>query len=102
MKIFIEDTISQYDILLSLSPEERENFFRHTMMKPFEGMWNTINVPMKSKDPKGYDVMMATRMLGYLDINETKLAEEALNDLKKMNALKIAEKTLKRMYRFLF
>ncbi len=26
MKIFIEDTISQYDILLSLSPEERENF----------------------------------------------------------------------------
>ena len=34
------------------------------MMKPFEGMWNTINVPMKSKDPKGYDVMMATRMLG--------------------------------------
>ena len=65
------------------------------MMKPFEGMWNTINVPMKSKDPKGYDVMMATRMLGYLDINETKLAEEALNDLKKMNALKIAEKTLK-------
>ncbi|AJG61139.1 MULTISPECIES: DUF2268 domain-containing protein [Bacillus] len=95
MKIFIEDTISQYDILLSLSPEERENFFRHTMMKPFEGMWNAINVSMKSKDPKGYDVMMATRMLGYLDINETKLAEEALNDLKKMNALKIAEKTLK-------
>lgn len=33
--------------------------------------------------------MMATRMLGYLDINETKLAEEALNDLKKMNALKL-------------
>ena len=71
------------------------------MMKPFEGMWNAINVPMKSKDPNGYDVMMATRMLGYLDINETKLAEEALNDLKKMNALKLL-KNFKRMYRFLF
>lgn len=39
--------------------------------------------------------MMATQMLGYLDVHETSLGEEVLNDLKKMNALKIAENNLK-------
>lgn len=95
MKIIIEDTIEQYEKLYSLQkPDERENYFRYSMMKPFEKMWNTINVPMKAKESKGYDVMMATQMLGYLDIHETNLGEEIIHDFKKMNALKVAENTL--------
>lgn len=70
MKIIIENTMKQYEQLFSME-ENRENYFRYSMMKPFEKMWNTINVPLKAKDPNGYDVIMATNMLGYLDVSET-------------------------------
>ncbi|WP_017150546.1 DUF2268 domain-containing protein [Bacillus bingmayongensis] len=100
MKIYMEDTLSQYETLLSLPLEKRENFFRYTMMKPFEGMWNTINVPLKAKQKNGYDVMMATQMLGYLDIKESNIARKALDDLKAVEASDIAQKALKRCIEF--
>ena len=53
------------------------------MMKPLEDMWNTINVPLKAKEVGGYDVIMATQMLGFLDIDEITFAEKALKDLEK-------------------
>ncbi|MDZ5610662.1 DUF2268 domain-containing protein [Bacillus pseudomycoides] len=100
MKIYMEDTLSQYETLLSLPLEKRENFFRYTMMKPFEGMWNTINVPLKAKQKNGYDVMMATQMLGYLDIKESNIVRKALDDLKAVEASDIAQKALKRCIEF--
>ncbi|WP_090919841.1 MULTISPECIES: DUF2268 domain-containing protein [unclassified Bacillus (in: firmicutes)] len=100
MKIDMEDTLSQYEILLSLPLKERENFFRYTMMKPFEEMWHTINVPLKAKQPNGYDVMMATKMLGYLDIKESDIAKKALYDLKTIDALEIAQTALNRCIEF--
>lgn len=100
MKINMEDTLSQYETLLSISLEKRENFFRYTMMKPFESMWNTINVPLKAKQENGYDVMMATQMLGYLDIKESDIARKALNELKAIEASDIAHKALKRCIEF--
>ncbi len=54
LKIVIENTIEQYEKLFSLE-EERENYFRYSMMKPFEKMWNAIHVPLKAKQPHGYD-----------------------------------------------
>lgn len=96
----MEDTLNQYETLLSLPLEKRENFFRYTMMKPFEGMWNTINVPLKAKQKNGYDVMMATQMLGYLDIKESNIARKALDDLKVIEASDIAQKALKRCIEF--
>lgn len=72
MQIVIEDTIKQYEKLFSME-EEREDFYRYSMMKPFEKMWNIINVPLKANQPNGYDVIMATKMLGYLDISNTEL-----------------------------
>ncbi|KEK23144.1 DUF2268 domain-containing protein [Bacillus gaemokensis] len=100
MKIYMEDTLNQYETLLSLPLEKRENFFRYTMMKSFEGMWNTINVPLKAKQKNGYDVMMATQMLGYLDIKESDIARKALNDLKIIEASDIAQKALKKCIEF--
>lgn len=35
MKLIIEDTIEQYEKLFSME-EGRENFYRYSMMKPFE------------------------------------------------------------------
>ncbi|TPG67962.1 hypothetical protein EEL31_04890 [Brevibacillus laterosporus] len=93
MKTVIENTIEQYEKLFSIE-EEKENYFRYSMMKPFEKMCNTINVPLKANQPNGYDVIMATRMLGYLDISDTEIGKIALENLKEIQALQTAYDTL--------
>ncbi|GGP08817.1 MULTISPECIES: DUF2268 domain-containing protein [Oceanobacillus] len=93
MKLIIENTIEQYEQLFSMD-EDRENYFRYSMMKPFEKMWNTISVPLKAKEPNGYDVIMATNMLGYLHVSETNTGRKALENLKKIQALETARNTL--------
>ncbi len=93
MKILIENTIEQYQKLFSMA-DGRENYFRYTMMKPFEAMWSTINVPLKDKQANGYDVMIATNMLGYLSVTETILGRKALEDLKNIHVLQTAKNTL--------
>ncbi|WP_330655580.1 DUF2268 domain-containing protein [Alkaliphilus sp. B6464] len=59
-------------------------------MKPFEFKWECINVPIKAKQKGGYDVVMASEMLGFLpprDIDESqidnisKLADDKVWDI---------------------
>ncbi|MFS0820911.1 DUF2268 domain-containing protein [Bacillus sp. 1P02SD] len=100
MKVVIEDTIKQYEELFRLE-EGHANFFRYSMMKPFEKMWRTINVPIEAKEPNGYDVLMATSMLGYLDVTETVKGNMALNKLKDIKAIQIATDTLEKCVHFL-
>lgn len=100
MEILIENTVEQYEGLFSLA-NNRESFYRFSMMKPFEKMWNTINVPIVAKQQNGYDVIMATKMLGYLDIAEDEKGKIALAKLKEMNILQIAKDTLNECMSFL-
>ncbi|MEJ8778411.1 DUF2268 domain-containing protein [Pseudogracilibacillus sp. ICA-222130] len=93
MRIIIEDTIDQYEKLFSMK-EDKENFYRYSMMKPFEKMWNMINVPLKAKQPSGYDVIMATDMLGYLNVSDTETGRRALENLNEIQALQTAQSTL--------
>ncbi|MCP1528836.1 DUF2268 domain-containing protein [Bacillus pumilus] len=93
MKIMIENTIDQYEKLFS-TKHNKERFFQHTMMKPFEKMWNMINVPLKAKQQNGYDVIMATKMLGYLDVTDTQTGQQALKRLREIQALQTADITL--------
>jgi len=95
MNFLVEDTIGQYEQLFSMNNDrDRQDYFRYSMMKPFEKMWETINVPLKAKAPNGYDVIMATHMLGYLDVSETDTGKKALEKLKEIQALKTAYNTL--------
>ncbi|MBX0319203.1 MULTISPECIES: DUF2268 domain-containing protein [Shouchella] len=100
MKIVIENTIEQYEKLFSMK-EEKENYFRYSMMAPFEKMWNAINVPLKANQPNGYDVIMATKMLGYLDITETEMGKGALEQLREVQALQTAYDTLNHCVEFI-
>lgn len=56
--------------------EKREDIFRYEMMKPFEFKWSCIHVPIKSSQPGGYDVVMASKMLGYLPPAEVDESQE--------------------------
>src|SRR5690606_3957676 len=62
---------------------------------PFKEMWNLINVPLKAKQENGYDVLMATKMLGYADISNDKQIQQGLSILKNNNAYMVAENTIK-------
>lgn len=100
MKIMIEDTLKQYEQLYNMG-KNRADFFRYSMMKPFENMWNTINVPLKANQPNGYDVIMASEMLGYLDLSNTQTGMIALEKLKEIQALQTAYDTLKHCIDFI-
>ena len=45
---------------------KKNDIYRYEMMKPFEKKWACYNVPMKAVQPNGYDVIMASGMLGFL------------------------------------
>ncbi|MBK3496350.1 DUF2268 domain-containing protein [Viridibacillus sp. YIM B01967] len=100
MNIVIENTIEHYERLLSMKEEDKENYFRYSMMKPFEKMWNIINVPLKAQLTNGYDVLMATKMLGYLDVSEIEIGRVALENLREMQALQTAHNTLSKCLGF--
>ncbi len=94
MNICIENTMHQYEILYAMPEEKREDYFRYTMMGPFAEMWKTIHVPMKASHAGAYDIMMATRMLGYLDVNETEIGQAGLKKLQDIGINRLAGQTL--------
>lgn len=52
---------------------ERDDIYIDELMMPFENMWRLMNIPMKSPVESGYDVIMATAMMGCVtsrDIND--------------------------------
>ncbi|KJJ42745.1 hypothetical protein UM89_04295 [Bacillus subtilis] len=100
MNLVMEKTFEQYEKLFSMEEQKREDEFRYTMMKPFENMWNAIQVPLKAKEPNGYDVMMAVKMLGYLDVFDAETGLKALQILKKSHAAETAASALRQCMRF--
>lgn len=58
------DTI--YKKIMNAPVQKKNDIYRYEMMKPFEKKWACYNVPMKAAQPNGYDVIMASGMLGFL------------------------------------
>jgi len=93
LKYKVIDTLAQYDMLLDSA--DKENYFCYTMMKPFEKMWELLNVPMKAKSEGGYDVLMATEMLGYLEVGKSEQIQEAISILREHDILEVLDNTVK-------
>ncbi len=55
-----------YKKILAAPKGKKDDIYRYEMMKPFEKKWACYNVPLKAKQENGYDVVMASNMLGYL------------------------------------
>lgn len=53
-----------YKKMISAKPEERDDIYRYELMKPFELKWSCIGIPLKAKQPGGYDVIIANSMGG--------------------------------------
>ncbi|MGG5369317.1 DUF2268 domain-containing protein [Enterococcus sp. AZ196] len=83
-KVTIIDSLSFYDKCLQETVDEQA--FRYEIMKPFEGMWHYLNVPLVSKKPGDYDVLMASEMLGiWTPRKSVDLIKSRLEQLKESN-----------------
>ncbi|MCC0706815.1 MULTISPECIES: DUF2268 domain-containing protein [unclassified Clostridioides] len=65
-----------YKKIMNAPANKKEDIYRYELMKPFEFKWMCINVPITAKQEGGYDVIMASDMMGVLspkDINESQI-----------------------------
>jgi len=84
-----------YKKMMNSPKEKREDIYRYEMMKPFEFKWSCYNVPLKALQKGGYDVVMASTMLGYLsplEVDETQ--KEKIDLISKDSLWKTCEKTI--------
>ena len=89
IKTKLVDSLNFYN--RCLTEHITEDHFRYELMAPVKQMWNYLNAPMTPKTPGGYDVVMASEMLGIwtprkentflknslMDLKETRIFEEA-------------------------
>nr|WP_294493192.1 DUF2268 domain-containing protein [uncultured Mediterraneibacter sp.] len=55
-----------YRKIMEASIERKNDIYRYELMMPFKGKWDCYRVPMKAASPNGYDVIMASGMLGHI------------------------------------
>ncbi|EPY2274666.1 DUF2268 domain-containing protein [Clostridium sporogenes] len=94
IKLIRSDKI--YNKIMNSPKEKRDDIYRYELMKPFEYKWSCINVPLKSTQKGGYDVIMASSMLGNLlpsEVDETQ--KKAIDLISKDNLWAICEETIK-------
>ncbi len=89
-----------YRKIMEAPVTKKNDIYRYEMMKPFEKKWACYNVPMKAAQPNGYDVIIASSMLGLLlpeKIDETLAQSITLLDDNQFwdNCQKSIERSLK-------
>lgn len=55
-----------YRKIMETPAEKKNDIYRYELMMPFKGKWDCYSVPMKAATPNGYDVIMASGMLGHI------------------------------------
>lgn len=55
-----------YARMMAAPPEKRADLYRHELMAPLKAKWDCYHVPLRAAQPGGYDVVMASEMLGIL------------------------------------
>ncbi len=66
MKVSAVRSDAIYKKIMAAPPEKKADIYRYELMMPFEKKWACYNVPMKAAAPNGYDVIIASGMLGHL------------------------------------
>ena len=55
-----------YKKIMAAPIDKKNDIYRYELMLPFEKKWACYNIPMKAAAKNGYDVIMASGMLGHL------------------------------------
>ena len=84
MKVIPVRSDSVYKKIMEAPFEKKNDIYRYEMMMPFEKKWACYNVPMKASTLNGYDVIMASGMLGH--IAPTKVDESQRANIKVLSS----------------
>lgn len=76
-----------YSKIMKAPFNKKNDIYRYELMKPFEKKWACYSVPMKTATPNGYDVIMASGMLGHM-------APTAVDEKQKHNIELISDNAL--------
>lgn len=53
---------------IMLAPDDKKNdIYRYELMMSFEKKWSYCHIPIKAATPNGFDIIMASRMLGLIE-----------------------------------
>lgn len=97
MNIILIRSDKIYTKMMNAPREKRDDIYRYEMMKPFAFKWSCINVPIKAKKKGGYDVVMASSMLGYLPPSDVDEAQKKNIELISQDDVwKTCEETIQR------
>lgn len=77
MNINIVRSDSIYKKMANSNIEKREDIYRWDIMSKFKKKWDILNVPLRPKTIGGYDVVMASTMMGLMP---PKLIDETIED----------------------
>lgn len=73
-----------YAKIMKAPLDKKEDIYRYELMMPFEKKWACYSVPMKAATPNGYDVIMASGMLGH--IAPTKVDETQRDNIERISS----------------
>ena len=57
--------------------EKKNDIYRYELMMPFKGKWDCYQIPMKATTPNGYDIIMASNMLGFISPTKVDQSQKA-------------------------
>jgi len=66
MKVTAVRSDGIYAKIMAAPSKKKNDIYRYELMMPFEKKWACYRVPMKAATENGYDVIMASEMLGHL------------------------------------
>lgn len=66
MKLSCVRSDAVYKKIMEAPVEKKNDIYRYELMMPFKGKWDCYQIPMKSATPNGYDIIMASDMLGLI------------------------------------
>lgn len=96
MKINLVRSDAIYQKILEAPIEKRNDIYRYELMKPFEFKWSCLNVPLKAAYKGGYDVVMASEMLGFLPPTQiTEAHQKAIKTLEDESLWAKCENTIR-------
>lgn len=55
-----------YAKIMSAPAEKKDDIYRYEMMMPFKQKWDYCHIPLKAETPNGFDIIMASSMLGHI------------------------------------
>ena len=88
---------SVYKKIMEAPMDKKNDIYRDELMMPFEKKWACYSVPMKAKTPNGYDVIMASGMLGHISPTKVDETQEQNIELISDNKLwKVCEESIRK------